>query len=144
MTPRQALKSLETLARARDLELTDLRRAAAALQEKLARVDQVVDGLNAAIVEEGAAIGGDPVMLTTYAHFTAGARRRLTALGAAREVLAADVDAADAKVLEGFRALKQIEQAADARRQEIRDEVERKERAEADDMAVVRAIRARG
>lgn len=143
MNPRQALKSLETLARARDLELTDLRREAAQVHAKLARLDQIVEGLNAAIDQEGDAVGADPVKLTTYAEFTSGARKRIKALKDARAPLSVEADAADARVMEAFRALKQIEEAAEARRREIEADIERKERAEADDLATLRALRAR-
>lgn len=142
MTPERQLKALETLARARDMELNDLRVAAAAAHERLARLDQVIAALQSAIKSEGVLIGGKAEMLTAYAEFSAGARRRITALDAAREGVIADVEAADAKVMDGFRALKQIESAADARREDIADVLARKERAEADDIALQRAARA--
>jgi hypothetical protein len=46
-------------------------------------------------------------------------------------------------VLEAYQALKQIEQAAETRRQEIDDGIARKERAVADDLAAIRATRNR-
>lgn len=55
--------------------------------------------------------------------------------------LAQDVAEADAAVLEGFRTLKQLEEAAKTHRDAIAAEFERKERAETGDMAAVRAIR---
>lgn len=141
MNPRQLLKSLNTLARARDLELNDLRRAAAAIHEKLARLDAIVESLNATIRDEGAAAGGDPTRLTVYAEFSAGARRRIQMLKDARHTLEAQAVEADARVLEGFRALKQIEEAAEAKRGEIDHEIAVKEQAEADDIALQRAAR---
>ena len=144
MTAARPLQALETLARARDMELNDLRVAAAAAHERLARLDQVIAALQSAIKSEGALLDGKPDMLAAYADYSAGARRRITALAAAREGVLADVEAAEAKVMDGFRALKQIESAADARREDIADELARKERAEADDMALQRAAREKG
>ncbi len=141
MTARRALKSLETLARARDLELTELRREAARVMDRLERTIAAIEGLKSALRTEGESLGGDPAMMSVYAKFAAGARQRLTALAAARESLELEVDQADERVAEGYRALKQIEQAADARRQEILDEEARKERATADDLAAIRAMR---
>lgn len=139
MTPRRALKSLETLARARELELNELRRQAALAADRLARTSQAIAGLRQAAAAEAATAGDAPDMLAAYAAFAGQIRVRATALEAAREGLIADLDIADARVADGYRNLKQIEQAAEARRREIQEEAARKERAEADDIAGMRA-----
>lgn len=139
MNPRQALKSLTTLARARDLELKELKRQAAVIADKMERVQHAIDDLHGAMAVEAVKAEQSPDMLAAYAGFAGQCRQRVAALEAGKESLAAELDLADARVLEGYRALKQVEEAADARRQEIRDEIERKERAEADDIAAVRA-----
>lgn len=142
MTAARQLKALETLARARDMELNELRALAAAAHARLAKLDHVRLALRSAILTEGDKLKEKPEMLTAYAEFSAGARRRIAALDAARVDVLADVEAADAKVMDGFRALKQIESAAEARRDEIAHELARKERVEADDIALQRAARA--
>lgn len=141
MTAARALRSLETLAQARDLDLTERRREAALLQERLARTDQTIAAVKAAVAEEARAIDGDPVMQAAYARFAANARTRVVQLEGAREALAAEIDQADERIMEAFRALKQVEEAAEARRREIAEELARKERAQADDLAGVRASR---
>ncbi len=143
MTARRTLKTLETLARARDFELNEMRREAAAAMDRLERAQAAMVGVAAALKSEAESVVGEPTMLAAYARYAARARERLTALGAACETLAADVDQADERVLEAYRGLKQIEEAAQAKRAEIEEEEARKERAAADDQAAIRAIRAR-
>ncbi|MGZ0190132.1 MAG: hypothetical protein ACKVH0_19385 [Alphaproteobacteria bacterium] len=143
MNPRRQLKTLETLARARDMALTDLKRDAAIAVDRLARTESAMADVRAAVSQESADVGNDPIMLTALTYFTSHARGKLLQLDAARESLIADVELADARVLEAYQSLKQIEQAADTRRREIDDEIARKERAVADDLAAIRATRNR-
>ncbi len=141
MSARRALKSLETLARARDMELTDLRRAAAAAADRVAAADHLIGRIQEAVVTEAEASGDDLDMLQAYGVFAAQCRGRLKELYAQREAFANEAEAAEIAVLDGYRALKQIEEAATARRTEIADEEARKERAVADDLAAIRAVR---
>ncbi len=80
-------------------------------------------------------------MQMAYTRYAQGSRNRRDALGSMIPALAHDVAEADAAVLEGFRSLKQLEEAAKTHREAIAAEFDRKERAETDDMAAVRAIR---
>jgi len=137
----RALKALETLGRARDMELTERRREAARLQNQHERVIKAVADLRQAMADEGEATAGDPAMMNAYALFAASARRRIVALQEAKTKLEAEIDRADAAIAEAYRAFKQIEQAAETRREEIAEEAARKERAVADDLAAVRALR---
>ena len=139
MNARRALKALETLARARDMELAELRRAAALAVDRLEKTEAAIARIEADMMDEAVQAGGDPELLGAYARFAAAARVRSRELTAAREARAAECEQADAQVLEAFRALKQIEAAAKARRDEIADEEARKERADADDLAAIKA-----
>lgn len=141
MTPRRALKSLLTLARARDLELNDLKRAAALAADRLARADAMIQALETALAEEADMARSEPNLMADYGRYAGRAKQRIAAFAATREALVNDVDVADARVLDGFRALKQIEEAADKRRDEIDETEARKERAVADDLAAIRATR---
>jgi len=141
VTARRALKTLETLGRARDFELSERRREAAVAVDRLQRTIAMIGQLRDALREEGEVLTGEPAMMRVYAAFAADARRRITALVAMQKQLEADVDRADERVREAFEALKQVEQAADARRQEIALEDARKEQAADDDMATSRAMR---
>jgi len=141
LSAERALKALVTLGRARDLELTERRRDAARAADRLNRTLQGIADLRHALAEEGQALDGDPAMMQVYARFAAGARRRINALSEAKAGLEAEVDRADLAVADAYRALKQVELAAETHREEIAETAARKERSEADDMAAVRAQR---
>lgn len=138
---RRALKSLETLARARDMELADLKRVVNAALDRLKRTTDAIHFLDAAVLSETPDIGADFEMQIAFTRYAAGAKGRKRALASSIPALEEDISTAEAAVLEAFRGLKQIEEAIKSRREEIHAEEERKERVEADDMATMRAIR---
>jgi hypothetical protein len=138
---RRALKALETLARAKDFELAELKRTANAAADRLKRTQDAIRFLVAALLSEAPVDGAELNIQMVYTRYAAGSRSRRDALASMIPPLQSDVAAADAAVLEGFRALKQLEEAAKTHREDIAAEFERKERAETDDMAAVRAIR---
>ena len=138
---RRSLKAIETLARAKDFELADLKRTANAAADRLKRTVDAIRFLEAALISEAPEDGADLSMQMAYNRYAQGSRTRRDALGSMIPALAHDVAEADAAVLEGFRSLKQLEEAAKTHREAIAAEFDRKERAETDDMAAVRAIR---
>ena len=140
MNARRALKTLETLARARDMELGELKREAVEAAMRVEQTETAIARLEADMMDEAVEAGSDPEMLRAYAAYAAGARARGRALAAEKESRIAELQQADARVLEAFRALKQIEKAAEARREDIALEEARKERSVADDLAAIRAV----
>ena len=138
---RRSLKAIETLARAEDFELAELKRTANAAADRFKRTGDAIRFLEAALISEAPEDGADLSMQMAYTRYAQGSRTRRDALACMIPTLAHDIAEADAAVLEGSRSLKQLEEVAKTHREAIAAEFDRKERAEIDDMASVRAIR---
>lgn len=138
---KRSLKAIETLARVKDAELSELKRVAHAAADRLQRTHDAIHALQADLIAEGAGVGDALEMRMAYTRYALGSKGRRRALERLIPGLEQDIALADAALLEGFRTLKRLEEAAKTHRAAIEAEIDRKVRAESDDLAAVRAVR---
>lgn len=138
---KRSLKAIETLARVKDAELSELKRTANIAADRLQRANQAIQALQADLVTEGKGVGEALEMRMAYTRYALGSKGRRRALERLVPGLEQDIALADAALLEGFRGLKRLEEAAKSHRTQIAATFERKSRVEADDLAAIRAVR---